>query len=874
MNSTAETVEGLQLLTDTLTHPPLRELQPKSEPIWYEDHSGEMGNLTEFEGTPNVLNAPLPPLTKETVASVRETPEELRELLARVPVSVEQYQPSAGVGQYSQLPLSGMDLDVNLEHVAMDLDEDDEPGDETMEPADANFTNQQIEQLQSVVDQLLELEKHVQRTVEHLNPLATESYDYGHNPAILPPLPLDSTQSMPPPPPAAQDDQRQQLDFSQTQDSLPYCEYPPFPVLSDHTPSAPLNESNIPVEPVEVTGVTADTMPSVKVQPSESVSSSPSSETKKTAQSDSSSNAPQISVSASQNETGFSESIQTRPRDRSLSPGEITPSPEPPPDPDNKEPGSFACFVPKEQHTSPASHLSHLPHLPHSHSSLHSKRMSDSPLPPSSSQLRSGRTGYSRRYYRSRSRSHSPRRKHRYRSHSRTPSPRGSLKSWRSRATRSPSPSRHHHYSSSSHMHRGHRPSSAASRNQRTDSDSSPPRRYRRSSRSRSRSLSPIRERRSRRSRSCSPSRRTSRRSQNQSVSPARSRRSHRGNSSRSPVHSSERRKDHGGIVQAKSGNQDRAHSPTQRSIPKPSTESESEEEMELLRLKREAIMSMIQKGNAAKPTDTAKSEAETLSGKEEGLKSSNVGMEPGKDVLTGTAECLEGTLQDGERKENSAGEGKDDSEEVNLKMVEESSNVTTADVKSEGSGGGETVDVNSASREEAQVELETCETHPPGPQESVKPVEPVQQALVHKPTEAVEGMQLTVPATVRSKPPSKRSTPTCQVGSKTSSPAVSPPPPSSSTALEQREQKTRSLAPANKTTVGLKPTSSAKVCCVCRDTELSCVYRDSGKHVDAQRSLTISHHNYIFSSWYTEKCWVYALWHVLVHVLLLLPCR
>ena len=827
MNSTAKTVEGHQLLTDTLTHPPLQELQPKSEPIWYEDHSGKMGNLTEFEGAPmtefegapNVMDTPLPPLTKETVASVRETPEELREILAGVPVGVEQYHPSTDVDQYPQLPLSGMDLDVNLEHVAMDLDEDDEPGDEVMEPPDANFTNQQIEQLQNVVDQLRELEKHVQRTVEHLNPLATESYDYGHNPAILPPLPLDSTQSMPPPAPDAQDDQRQsqQLDFSQTQDSLPYCEYPPFPVLSDHTPSAPLDKSSISVEPVEAMGVTADidvTMPGVKVQPSESVSSSQSSETKKTAQS---SNAPQISISASQNETELSENIQTRPRDRSLSPGEITPSPEPPPDTGNKEPSSFASFVPEEQHASPAGHLSHLPHPPHSHSSPHSKRMSDTPLPPSSSQLRSGRTGYSRRYYRSRSRSHSPRRKHRYRSHSRTPSPRGSLKSWRSRATRSPSPSRYHHYSSSSHVHRGHRPSSAASRSRRTDSDSSPPRRYRRSSRSRSRSLSPIRGKRSRRSRSCSPSRRTSRRSQNQSVSPTRSRRSHKGNSSRSPVHSSERRKDHGGIMQTKSsGNQGRAHSPAQRSIPKPSTESESEEEMELLRLKREAIMSMIQKGNAAKPTDTSQSEAETLSGKEEGLKSSSVGMEAGKDVLTGTAESLEGTLRDGEREENSVVEEKDDSEEVNLKMVEESSNATTADVKSEGGGEGETVDVNSASREEAQVELKTCETHPPEPQEPVKPVEPVQQALVHKPTEAVEGMQLTVPATVWSKPPSKRSIPTCQVRSKTSSPAVSPPPPSSSTALEQREQKARSIAPVSKATVGLKPTSSAKVCCVC----------------------------------------------------------
>ena len=237
---------------------------------------------------------------------------------------------------------------------------------------------------------------------------------------------------------------------------------------------------------------------------------------------------------------------------------------------------------------------------------------------------------------------------------------------------------------------------------------------------------------------------------------------------------------------------------------------------MELLRLKREAIMSMIQKGNAAKPTDTSQSEAETLSGKEEGLKSSSIGMEAGKDVLTSKAESLEGTLRDGEREENSVVEEKDDSEEVNLKMVEESSNATTADVKSEGGGGGETVDVNSVSREETQVELKTCETHPPGPQEPVKPVEPVQQALVHKPTEAVEGMQLTVPATVWSKPPSKRSIPTCQVRSKTSSPAVSPPPPSSSTALEQREQKARSIAPVSKATVGLKPTSSAKVCRVC----------------------------------------------------------
>ena len=817
MNSTAETVEGLQLLTDTLTHPPLEELQPKPEPVWYEDHSGDMGNLTEFQDTTNMLDARPLPLTRETVANVRETPEELRELLAGVAVGVEQYHPSADVDQYSKLPLSGMDLDINLEHVAMDLDED-EPGDETMEPADANFTNQQIEQLKNVVDQLLELEMHVQRTVEHLNPLATDSYDYGHSSAELPPLPLESTQSMPTP--EAQDDQRQppQLDFSHTQGSLPYCEYPPFPVLSDHTPSTPLDESNIPVEPVEGTGMTTDidiVMPSVEVQPSESVSPSQSSETKKTVQSDFSSNTPQVSVSApSQKETELSENVPIRPRDRSLSPGEITPSPEPPnlppPDTDNKEPGSFARFIPKEQHTSPAGHLSHVPYPTHSHSSSHGKRMSDSPLPSASSQLRSGRTGYGRRYHRSRSRSHSPRRKHRYRSHSRTPSPRGTLKSWRSRASRSPSPSRHHHYSSSSssHMYRGHRPSSTASRSRRTDSDSSPPRRYRRSSRSRSRSLSPIRGKRSRRPRSFSPSRRTTRHSQNQSVSPSRGRRSQRRNSSRSPVHSAGRRKDHGGVVPSKSsGSQGRAHSPIRSSVPKPSTESESEEEMELLRLKREAIMSMIQKGNAAKPTDTAKSEAKPLSGKEESL---SVGMED-KDVLTGTAESVGGTLRDGEREESSVVKEKVDSEEVDMKKTvgeHESSKATGTDVQSESSGGSGAVGV---SREEMKVELKpACETCTPGPQE---PVEPVQQALVHKPTETVEGMQLTVPAII----PSRKLTLTYRVGSKTSSPAVSPPPPSSSTAVGQREQKTRGIAPVSKGTGGVKPTSSAKVCCVCR---------------------------------------------------------
>ena len=873
MNSAAEAVKGLQLRTDTLTHPPLQELQPKPEPVWYEDHSGDMGNLTELDARPL-------PLTRETVASVRETPEQLRELLAGVTVGVEQYRPSADVDQYSQLPLSEMDLDINLEHVAMDLDED-EPGDETIEPADAKFTNQQIEQLKDVVDQLLELEKHVQRTVEHLNPLATDSYDYGHSSAELPPLPLESTQSMPAP--EAQADRRQppQLDFPHTQGSLPYCEYPPFPVLSDHTPSAPLDESNIPVEPVEGTNMTTDidvVMPGVKVQPSESVSLSQSSEPKKTVQS---SNTPQVSVSASsQNETELSESAPIRLRDRSLSPGEITPSPEPPPVTDNKEPGSFAHFTSKEQHTSPGGHLSHVPYPTRSHSSPHRKRMSGSPLPSASSQIRSGRTGYGRRYYRSRSRSHSPRRKHRYRSHSRTPSPRGSLKSWRSRTSRSPSPSRHHHYSSSSsHMYRGHRPSSAASRSRRTDSDSSPPRRYRRSSRSRSRSLSPIRGKRSRRSRSFSPSRRTTRHSQNQSVSPSRSRRSQRRNSSRSPVHSAERRKDHGGVVPSKSsGSQGRAHSPTRSSVPKPSTESESEEEMELLRLKREAIMSMIQKGNAAKPTDAANSEAEPSSGKEEGLKSSSDGMEDGKGAVMGTNESVGGTLRDGEREESSVAEEKDASEEVDVKKTvgeQESSKTTAADVKSESSGESEAVGVR---RGEMKVELKpTCETCPPGPQEPVKPVEPVQQGLVHKPTETVESTQLTAPATVHSKPPSRKLTPTYRVGSKTSSPAVSPPPSSSSTALGQREQKTRGIAPVSKATAGVKPTSSAKVCCVCRKS-VRCWYT-----LSCQRSLP--HFTSKFLATYpvagiprnVRYVYLHILWHVHVHVYLetnLLGCR
>ena len=107
------------------------------------------------------------------------------------------------------------------------------------------------------------------------------------------------------------------------------------------------------------------------------------------------------------------------------------------------------------------------------------------------------------------------------------------------------------------------------------------------------------------------------------------------------------------------------------------------------------------------------------------------------------------------------------------------------------------------------------CETCPPGPQEPVKPVEPVQQGLVHKLTETVESTQLTAPAIVHSKP--RKLTLTYRVGSKTSSPAVSPPPSSSSTALGQREQKTRGIAPVSKATAGVKPTSSAKVCCVCR---------------------------------------------------------
>ena len=284
-------------------------------------------------------------------------------------------------------------------------------------------------------------------------------------------------------------------------------------------------------------------------------------------------------------------------------------------------------------------------------------------------------------------------------------------------------------------------------------------------------------------------------------------------------MHSAERRKDHGGVVPSKSsGSQVRDHSPTRSSVPKPSTESESEEEMELLRLKREAIMSMIQKGNGAKPTDTANSEAEHLSGKEEGLKSSSVGMEDGKDALASTAESVGGALHDGEREESSVVVEKDDPEEVDvMKTVgeQESSKATAPDVQSEGSGGSGAVGV---SREEMKVELKpACETCPPGPQEPVKPLEPVQQGLVHKPTEMVEGTQLTVPANVHSKPPSRKLTPTYRVGSKTSSPAVSPPPSSSSPAVGQREQKTRGIAPVSKGTVGTKPTSSAKVCCVCR---------------------------------------------------------
>ena len=143
---------------------------------------------------------------------------------------------------------------------------------------------------------------------------------------------------------------------------------------------------------------------------------------------------------------------------------------------------------------------------------------------------------------------------------------------------------------------------------------------------------------------------------------------------------------------------------------------------MELLRLKREAIMSMIQKGNGAKPTDTANSEAAHLSGKEEGLKSSSVGMEDGKDALASTAESVGGALHDGEREESSVVVEKDDPEEVDvMKTVgeQESSKATAPDVQSEGSGGSGAVGV---SREEMKVELKpACETCPPGPQEPVK---------------------------------------------------------------------------------------------------------------------------------------------------------
>lgn len=850
-----------------MTDPPLPTQQEQHEAVggtctWFEDRSENWTNVANEP--PHSANLLLPPSTETTVGDTREPTMEHAVPLMGAGPDLDQYPPSL-------LP-SRTELDMNLETVEMDLDSGqdlEQPDDEIVPPTDAEFSTQQIEQLQNVVGQLLELEAHVKSTMGHL---ATESYDYEHSSVLVPPPPFESTEFLPPAPPLHTQEvevqrQAQHFDFPQTQpvcDPPSYEEYVPLSILSDHTPSLPPSvppaesvSSNIVVEPIKNSTVDTNVdivnqLPSLHVNlPGSSKATSTGDEQSETTCADRSiqplenilpdpqtppseslSNVPQETVSASsQNMTEISViqgTDQNLTRDISLSPGEITPSPEPsplpPPSADSniqgtEKLGSFAHFS-AEEHTSVLSHLSYNARMP----SSPLRNMSSSGLS-SPTQLRSGRPDYSRRYrHRSQSRSLSPRRRYYHRSHSRTPSPRRSLRSYRGRASRSPSPSRQHHRLSSTSgsrsSYRSHHSGSTGSR--RVDSPVTR-RRYRRS---RSRSLSPTRGRRSRRSRSHSPSQRTGKYSRSQSTSPSRGRRSRL---SRSP----ERRRGYDSLVRSRSGRRrsrtgSRSSSP--RAVPKPSTESESEEDIELLRLKREAIMSMIKNEDAVKSADIGGSEEKTSYGEEVSLKASHSTVEDFSENIPTVASVSANKEHKGDEVEIK--------EEVEKRVVEEEG-IGKADMeegkpdaamatddtnKNRDTGTGQALSVCSKTTVEVEVKVDHVnsksadESHPQ-PQEPiklvepVKPVEPAQRSLsqpVRRPAEVPEGVQLTAQTVVRSRSSSRRSSPTHQIRSHTGSPALTPPP-SSSAAVGQ---KTRSLLPANKGSQTLKPASSAKVCC------------------------------------------------------------
>ena len=843
---------------------------------WFEDRSENWTNAANEPPSANVL---LSPSTETAVTSVEgPTMEHAVPLMGTQP-DMEQYPPSL-------LPSSRADLDMNLEPVEMDLDTSsqdlEQPDDEMVPPADAEFSSQQIDQLQNVVGQLLELEAHVQRTVERLTPLTN---DYGHSSVLvtshvqrtverLNPLtnnyrhssvlvtspPFESTQFLPTVPPLdLQEVELHRQDFLHTQpvcDSSSYEDYPPLSTPSDHTPSLPPSvppaenvRSGVMVEPGKSSSEDANVdivdqlLPSLDVpgsskaipgggEPSETTSADRSIQPipePHTPLPGSHSNVPRVSVSSSQEISAIQSSVKSLTRDVSLSPGEITPSPEPPPIPpsaaESKISGnqgteklsSFAKFSAEER----LSALSHEPYHAHTLSSP-LKNMSSTGLA-SASQVRSGRSGYGKRHhYRSRSRSPSPRRRHHQRSHSRTPSPRRSLKSYRGRASRSPSPSRYHHHSSStmgSRSYRSHYSGSTAGGGRRFESPVTR-RRYRRSSRSRSRSLSPTRGRRSRRSRSYSPSQRTRKYSRSQSTSPSRGRRSRL---SRSPVHSTERRRGHNSLARSRNGRRrsrtgSRSLSP--RVVP---TESESEEDIELLRLKREAIMSMIKNEDAVKVPDVGGSEQKASCGEGVNLKSSNSAVqdftESIADVPT-TASVSAGEVHKGDevdetmkkaveeeeigKAEKTAIEGK--KPDTAVAMVDANMNKDTS--------AGQALSVCTKTRTEVRVD--SAESKSAGgshsqPQEPAKPVEPAQRSLsqpVLRPAEAADSVLLAVQTVIRSRSSSRRSSPAHRTGSQTGSPALSPPP-SSSSALGQ---KTRGVLSANRGAQTQKPASSAKV--------------------------------------------------------------
>lgn len=852
-----------------MTDPPLPTQQEQHEAVgdtWFEDRSENWTNVANEP--PHSANLLLPPSTETTVGDTREpTMEHALPLMGAGP-DLDQYPPSL-------LPSSRTELDMNLETVEMDLDSGqdlEQPDDEIVPPTDAEFSTQQIEQLQNVVGQLLELEAHVKSTMGHL---VTESYDYEHTSVLVPPPPFESTEFLPPAPPLNTQEvevqrQAQHFDFPQTQpvcDPPSYEEYVPLSILSDHTPSLPPSvppaesvSSNTVVDPVKNSTVDANVdivnqLPSLdlpgsskatstgdeqsettcadrSIQPLENILPEPH-----TPPSESLSNVPQETVTASsQNMTeisGIQGTDQNLTRDISLSPGEITPSPEPPPLPPpsadsnfqgTEKLGSFAHFSAKE-HTSVLSHLSYNTRMP----SSPLRNMSSSGLS-SPSQLRSGRPDYCRRYrHRSQSRSLSPRRRYYQRSHSRTPSPRRSLRSYRGRASRSPSPSRQHHRLSSTSgsrsSYRSHHSGSTGSGGRRVDSPVTR-RRYRRS---RSRSLSPTRGRRSRRSRSHSPFQRTGKYSRSQSTSPSRGRRSRL---SRSP----ERRRGYDSLVRSRSGRRrsrtgSRSSSP--RAVPKPSTESESEEDIELLRLKREAIMSMIKNEDAVKSADVGGSEEKTSCGEEVSLKASHSTVEDFSENISEIPTVASVSANEEHKGDKVEVEIKEEAE----KRVIEEEGIGKADMEEEkldaaiamddtnknrDTGTGQALSVCSKTTIEVKVDpvrSKSADESHPLPQEPiklvepVKPVEPAQRSLsqpVRRPAEAPEGVQLTTQTVVRSRSSSRRSSPTHQIRSHTGSPALTPPP-SSSAAVGQ---KTRSVLPANRGAQIQKPASSAKVCC------------------------------------------------------------